>query len=173
MTATVTKGTWSPLPGSLPTSPEPDRVYVLPTRWPGDDVASGRPSYVDYVRYLPKEARAADLPVEFSLPPGSRNYLQEFSADAETWALALAAATLVNDWIIFTVGIFIEMRAKAQGWTSSEAQGLPLKVSIVKIENSSESSETWEFEGSGEDVLEALRIRNQSQRDAGELGSGE
>jgi len=158
MTAKVTIGGWTPLPGSLPAQGELDKVYVIPTRKPGGEATGDFPHYTDNVRYLPKEARAADLPVEFSIPEGSRKYLQEFSIDPEMWSLGLALLTMTSDWLILTVGLFIEMRSKSQGWTSKEAHELPLKVSIVKMDESSSVSETYELEGTGTEVLEALRI---------------
>jgi len=158
MTAKVTIGGWTPLPGSLPAQGELDKVYVIPTRKPGGEATGDFPHYTDNVRYLPKEARAADLPVEFSIPEGSRKYLQEFSIDPEMWSLGLALLTMTSDWLILTVGLFIEMRSKSQGWTSEEAHELPLKVSIVKMDESSSVSETYELEGTGTEVLEALRI---------------
>jgi hypothetical protein len=164
MTAKVTIGAWTPLPGSLPAQGELDKVYVIPTRKPGEEATGDFPYYTDNVRYLPKEARAADLPVEFSIPEGSRKYLQEFSIDPETWSLGLALLTMANEWLIPTVERFIEMRSKSQGWTSEEAHELPLKVSIVKMDESSSVSETYEIEGPGTEVLEALRILKLSKK---------
>lgn len=158
MTAKVITGAWAPLPGSLPAEAGPDKIYVIPTRKPGDEASGDIPRYTDSVRYLPKEARAAGLPVEFSMPEGSRKYLQEFSIDPEMWSLGLALVAMSSDWLILTVGLFIEMRSKVQGWTSEEAHQLPLKVSIAKIDESSGVSETYEIEGAGTEVLEALRI---------------
>lgn len=156
MAAKLTVGAWAPLPGALPVHPENDKVYVIPTRARVDGVED-LPRYTEHVRYLPKEARAAGLPVEFSLPEGSRKYLQEFSIDPEMWALGLALLTIANDWLIATVIQFIELRAKSQGWTSDQAKQLPLKVSIVKLDEEGGRSETYEIEGSGTEVIDALR----------------
>lgn len=155
MAAKLTVGAWTPPPGSLPVHAEHDKVYVIPTRTAVGGV--DEPRYTDKVRYLPKEARAAGLPVEFSMPEGSRKYLQEFAVDPEQWALGLAVLTIANDWLILTVGLFIEQRAKTHGWTRTEAEALPLKVSIVKLDENGGRSETYEIEGSGEDVLGTLR----------------
>jgi hypothetical protein len=163
MTAKITTGAWTPLHGSLPAQADPDKVYVIPTRKPGEEATGDFPRYTDNVRYLPKEARAADLPVEFSMPEGSRVYLQEFSTDPEKWSLGLAVLTMANDWLIFTVGLFIGMRSKSQGWKREEADELPLKVSIVKMDENARVSETYELEGTGTEVLEALRILKEEE----------
>lgn len=156
MVAKLTVGAWTPPPGSLPAHAEHDKVYVIPTRTPRDG-ADDLPRYTEKARYLPKEARAAGLPVEFSMPEGSRKYLQEFSIDPEMWALGLAVLAITNDWLIFTVEKFIEVRARSQGWTRGEAEELPLKISIVKLDKHGGRSETYEIEGSGTDVIDALQ----------------
>lgn len=161
MTAKITEGEWSPLPGSMPANVQPDKVYVIPTRKPADDDQDIIPRYTDNVRYLPKAARAAGIPVEFATPEGTRKYLQEFSIDPEMWALGLTILTMANGWLIFTVEQFISSRAKAQGWTDEMAQELPLKVSIAETS----TSRNIEVEGSGADVLEALRVLKQQSVD--------
>lgn len=123
----------------------------------GDNV----PRYTDNVRYLPKEARAAGVPVEFATPEGTRKYLQEFSVDPEMWALGLAVMTITSDWLVFTIEQFISTRAKVQGWTNEKARELPLRVSIAETS----TSRNIEVEGSGADVIEALRILKQQSLD--------
>lgn len=157
MTARITENEWKPLEGALPKSVSVDTVYVIPTRTPvRDDEEDVLPRYTDQMRYFLKEARGsnASLPVEFSMPPGSRKFISEYSIDPETWALALAVLTMSNDWLILATQAFIDMRAGAQGWTRGQANGLPLKVSIVETE----TSRTVEIEGSGSEVVEALRV---------------
>jgi hypothetical protein len=161
MTANITEGEWSPLPGAMPENVQPDKVYVIPTRKPVNDDGDGTPRYTDNVRYLPKEARAAGVPVEFATPEGTRKYLQEFSIDPEMWALGLALLTITSDWLVFTVEQFIHTRARAQGWTDERARELPLKVSIAETS----TSRNIEVEGSGADVLEALRVLKQQSLD--------
>lgn len=63
---------------------------------------------------------------------------------------------MTSDWLIFTVSLFIDSRAKSQGWSRPEAETLPLKVSIVKMNEDGSASKTYEIEGSGADVIEAL-----------------
>lgn len=161
MTARITEGVWSPLPGAMPENVQPDKVYVIPTRKPKDDNGDETPRYTDNVRYLPKEARAAGIPVEFATSTSTRKYLQEFSIDPEMWALGLAILSITSDWLVFTVEQFISTRAKTQGWAGEKAQELPLKVSIAETS----TSRNIEVEGSGADVLEALRILKQQSLD--------
>lgn len=116
------------------------------------------PRYTDSVRYLPKEARAAGIPLEFATGEGRRKYLQEFSTGPDMWALGLALLTITSDWVIFAVQQFIHTRAKAEGWTHEEAQVLPLKVSIAETS----TSRNIEIEGSGAEVLKALRLLQQN-----------
>lgn len=168
MTAKVTEAEWSPLPGAMPVNVHPDKVYVIPTREPVDDGGDEIPRYTDNVRYLPKAARAAGLPVEFATPEGTRKYLQEFSIDPEVWALGLALLTITSDWLVFTVEQFISSRAKAQGWTEEKVRELPLRVSIAETS----TSRNIEVEGSGADVLEALRVLKQQSLDQGDGGHG-
>ena len=140
MAAAVTTGGWTPLSGSLPISVEADTVYVVPTREPvGDD--GGVPRYTDTVRYLPKDARAAGASIEFSMPEGSREYLQEFSA-AEAWSIALAAASLANAWLVLAVQLLVDRRQSSEGWTSEQANALPLKVSVARVDDGAAVLET-------------------------------
>ncbi|ORV39298.1 hypothetical protein AWC01_13170 [Mycobacterium doricum] len=83
--------------------------------------------------------------------------MQEFSA-VEVWALAVAVVSLASDWLIPTIQHFIEIRRQSQGWTTSEAEALPLKVSIAKLDMNAGISETYELEGSGADVMDALNL---------------
>lgn len=162
MTAKVTVGQWTPLPGAIPEVVDPDKIYVIPTRMtlPTGDDADGGLRYTDNVRYLPKAARSADLPVEFSMPEGSRKYLSEFSSEPETWALGLACLTMASDWLILTVSLFIAHRSDTQGWTPEEAEKLPLRVRVAEAE----TSRNYEIEGASDDVLNALRELNESAR---------
>lgn len=165
MTARVTRAAWAPPAGSLPLRVEAEKIYVIPTRGPVGDGATDIPRYTDNVRNLPKEARAGGVPVEFSMPEGSRQYLQEFSA-AEAWSLGLAAMSLASQWIIFTVEQFIAMRRKSQSWTDEEAKALPLRVYIAQVDQNAALLGTYEIEGSGEDVLDALRLlKNEESRE--------
>lgn len=161
MTAKITEGEWSPLPGAIPDSMQPNKVYIIPTRKPVDDDGDTMPRYTDNVRYLPKAARAAGIPVEFSTPEGTRKYLQEFSIDPEMWALGIALVNMTSDWLIFTVEQFLTHRAKSQGWTDESVLELPLKVSIAETS----TSRNVEIEGSGAEVLEALRVIKQQSLD--------
>jgi hypothetical protein len=150
MAAKITEDDWTPLPGALPDTVEPNSVYVIPTRGPAE--GSIIPRYTETVRYLPKEARAVELPVKFSKDTDSRQFLSEYSADAEMWSLGLACLQMANDWLILTVSLFIGYRAKAQGWSDDEARGLPLRVCVAETE----TGRNYEIEGSGADVLKAL-----------------
>ncbi len=155
MTVNVTEDAWAPLPGSLPAEPRAGVVYVIPTRRPVDD--DGEPRYTDQVRFLPKAARLAGAPVEFSMPEGSRRFLQEFSANPDQWALGIAVLAIANDWLIFTVSQFIELMRHGRGWTAEQAQARPLKVSVVEVNENAGTARTITVEGPAADVLEALR----------------
>jgi hypothetical protein len=157
MTNDVLQREWTPLAGSLPTNPQADTVYVLPTRFAAGDDEQGIPLYTDVVRYLPKEGRAAGIPVEFSLSGDSRKYLSEYAIDPVTLAIALACATVINDWVIKTVEIFRENRAKKAGYSDDEAKSIPLRVSIAKLDPVSGAVEGLELEGPGDAVIEALK----------------
>ena len=152
MAALVIEGEWVPLDGALPKTVDRHKVYVIPTRGPSE--SSGNPRYTDTVRYLPKAARARDLPVEFATPSGTREYLSEYSVDPETWALGLACLQMSSDWLILTVTLFIAHRAEYQGWTPTEVEKLPLKVFVAETE----TGRTFEIEGSGAEVIEALKV---------------
>lgn len=156
MTAKVTEGNWTPLPGALPFAVHADIVYVIPTRTSAapELASNGEIHFLDNVRYFPKAARAKDVPVEFSQPADQRKYLQEFSTDPETWSLGLAVLTLSSDWLIVAVSLFIDLRAKSQGWKSKEAFEHPLKVSVAETG----TGRNYQVEGSGGDVLEALKV---------------
>ncbi|MFB7891218.1 hypothetical protein ACFC1I_03340 [Microbacterium sp. NPDC056044] len=160
MTARITEDEWTPLPGALPGQISDDIVYVIPTRTPvsNDDEADKVPRYTDQMRYFPREARNSEprLPVEFSIPSGSRKFISEYSIDPDVWALGLAVLTMSNDWLIFVTQAFIDMRGRAQGWAPEQAQQLPLKISIVETK----SSRTVEIEGKGSEVIEAIRELN-------------
>lgn len=169
MAAKITENEWRPLPGALPENVQADKVYVIPMRRPMEADEDANPRYTDTVRYLPKEARGAGIPLEFATGERKRKYLQEFSAGPDMWALGLAILTITSDWIIFSVQQFIQTRAKAEGWTQEEAQELPLKVSIAETS----TSRNIEIEGSGAEVLEALRLLQQNapeQRGGGHNG---
>lgn len=162
MTTKVIVGEWRPLPGAIPEVVDLGKIYVIPTRTavPTGDHADGEPRYTDNVRYLPKAARAAELPVEFSMPEGSRKYLSEYSIDPDIWSLGLACFTMANDWLILTVSLFIAHRSSSQGWTAEEAKKLPLKVSVAETE----TGLNYEIEGEGDEVLAALRELNESAK---------
>lgn len=158
MTARISEGEWTPLPGSLPANIKPGTVYVLPTRAPA--AGSETPQYAANVRYLPKLARAADAPVEFATPSGTREYLAEYSVEPEMWSLGLACLQLASDWLVFTVSTFINYRADSQGWKRDEAVQLPLRVTVAETS----TGRNYAIEGSGAEVVEALRVL-QEQRD--------
>jgi hypothetical protein len=162
MTAKVTTSNWSPLPGAIPETLDPETIYVIPTRTilPTLNSSDGELRYTDHVRYLPKAARAAGLPVEFSLPEGSRKYLSEYSIDPEMWALGIACLTMASDWLIATVSLFISERSEAQGWSAEEAKKLPLKVKVAETE----TGLNYEIEGDGDEVIAALRELNGSAK---------
>lgn len=159
MTARITEGEWTPLPGSLPLTVNADTVYVIPTRAPTD--GGGTPRYTDTVRYLPKLARSKEMPVEFATPSGTREYVAEYSIDPEMWSLGLACLQMTSDWLILTVTLFINYRAESQGWKPAEAEQLPLKVTVAETS----TGRSYEIEGSGGDVIEALK---ELQRRGGE-----
>lgn len=156
MTVRVTESEWTPLPGALPSIVQPDKVYVIPTRTAtaSDETAAGDICFTDSVRYLPKAARATGIPVEFSQPEGERRYLQEFSIDPEMWSLGLALLTMGSDWLILTVSLFLDLRADSQGWDPEDALQLPLKVSVAETG----TGRNYQLEGSGRDVIEALKV---------------
>ena len=161
MAAKITEGEWIPLPGSLPETVNADTVYVIPTRAPagGNDT----PRYTDIVRYLPKVARSKDVPVEFATPSGTREYLAEYSIDPEMWSLGLACLQMANDWLILTVTLFISYRADSQGWQQEEAEQLPLKVTVAETS----TGRNYEIEGSGAEVVEALKVLQQERGGSG------
>lgn len=157
MTDSVIQREWTPLPGSLPADLDVEKVYVLPTRYyAGDDDQEG-PLYTDMVRYIPKEGRAAGIPVEFSLPSDSRKYLSEYAVDPITAAIAIACVQIISDWAIMTVQIFRESRARAAGFSEDQAKAMPLRVSVAKLDPSSGEAQGVELEGPGDAVIEALR----------------
>ena len=161
MTARVTEGEWTPPFGSLPEIVHADTVYVLPTRAPAE--GSDTPRYTDTVRYLPKVARFNNVPVEFATRSGTREYLAEYSVSPDTWSLGLACLQMANDWLIMTVTLFISYRAESQGWEQAEAGQLPLKVTVAETS----TGRTFEIEGSGAEVVEALK---ELQRGRGRAG---
>lgn len=167
MTAKVTAGEWTPIPGSLPATVAEGTVYILPTREPASD-GDPVPRYADTVRYLPRDARLAgsDGSIVFSLPENSRHYLQEFSA-AEVWEIALAAAGIANAYLVLAVDLFIQHRMGSEGWTREQADGLPLKVHIAQIEDGFLVSKTLDIEGDGRDVLDALRMLTKGESPTG------
>lgn len=162
MVATITTSNWTPLPGAVPETVQRDRVYVIPTRavTPSGPTTHGGLRYTEHVRFFPKAARAAGLPVEFSMAEGDRKYLSEYSIDPEMWALGIACFTMANDWIIAAVTLFMSERASAQGWSDEEARRLPLKLRVAETETET----NYEIEGEGEDVLAALRELNASAK---------
>lgn len=157
MTAQITEGEWIPLPGALPETVKADTVYVIPTRAPAE--GNDTPRYTETVRYLPKVARSKDVPVEFATPSGTRQYLSEYSIDPEMWSLGLACLQMANDWIIHTVSHFISLRADSQGWQQEEAAQLPLKVTVAETS----TGRNYEIEGSGAEVIEALKVLQQER----------
>lgn len=157
MTARVSRDDWNPIDGALPTAPVDDTVYVVPTRPIIDGKIDKYPLYTEHVRYLPKAARAESAPVVFSIPEEGRNFISEFSADVETWQLALAVVTILNDWLIFTVGMYIGGRAKSRGDTIEQAEKLPLRVTVAETDKKGRPLRTFTVEGAGHEVVEALR----------------
>src|SRR5665647_2175352 len=157
MTARITEGEWTPLLGSLPETVNADTVYVIPTRAPAE--GSDAPRYTDTVRYLPKVARSKEVPVEFATPSGTREYLAQYSIDPEMWSLGLACLQMASDWLILTVTLFISYRADSQGWKPEEAEQLPLKVTVAETS----TSRNYEIEGSGAEVVEALKVLQQER----------
>lgn len=157
MTNQVVKREWTPLPGSLPTAPQIDKIYVLPTRFGAGEQEQEVPMYTDSVRYIPKEGRAAGIPVEFSLPEGSRKYLSEYAIDPITLTIALAVLGPINDWIIWTVDLFRQRRASAAGHSEDQAAITPLRVSLAQVNPTSGAVESIELEGPSSAVIEALK----------------
>jgi hypothetical protein len=140
----------------VPETIDANRVYLIPTRIATQATPRSEPElcYTDHVRYLPKAARANGVPLEFSKPAGERHYLQEFSVDPEMWSLGLALLTVSSDWLILSVSLLISQRADQQGWTIEQAHELPLRVYVAETE----TGRNMEIEGSGADVIEALKI---------------
>jgi hypothetical protein len=52
------------------------------------------------------------------------------------------------------VSLFISQRAGHQGWTEMQAHNLPLRVYVAETE----TGRNIELEGSGADVIEALKM---------------
>lgn len=125
-----------------------------------EDTVDEELRYTEQVRYLPKAARAAGVPVEFSMPEGTRKYLSEYSIDPETWSLGIACLTMASDWLILTVSLFVGQRSTAQGWTIEEAKKLPLKVQVAETE----TGLNYEIEGEGDEVIAALRELQRSAK---------
>lgn len=164
MAAKITEGEWTPLPGSLPNAVDADTVYVIPTRAPAE--GSSVPRYTEAVRFLPKIARSSNVPVEFATPSGTREYLAEYSVDPEMWSLGLACLQMASDWLIYTVTLFMSYRGQSQGWDKEETKRLPLKVSVAETS----TGRNYEIEGSGTEVLEALKVLQGGQRKEGPEG---
>ena len=156
MTVRINEHGWTPLDGAIPETLDADKVYLIPTRTAVQTAEGAKPElcYTDNVRYLPKAARARNLPLEFSQREGERHYLQEFSIDPEMWSLGLAVLTMASDWLILTVSLFISQRADNQGWTDEQAQELPLRVYVAETQ----TGRNIEIEGSSTDVIEALKV---------------
>ncbi|MGP5024980.1 hypothetical protein ACTXI4_07285 [Glutamicibacter ardleyensis] len=157
MTNDVLQSEWTPLPGSLPTDPQTDKIYLLPTRFAAGGDDQGSPLYTDAVRYVPKESRAAGIPVEFSLSGDNRKYLSEYAIDPVTLSIALMCVPVINDWLIKAVEIFLESRARKAGYTQDEAISMPLRVSIAKLDPVSGAVEGLELEGPGGAVVDAIK----------------
>lgn len=155
---------WVPLEGSLPTEPDGGMVYVVPTRPIIDVKVDKYPLYTEHVRYLPKAARADSAPVVFSIPEGDRSFISEYSIDVETWQLALGVVTILNDWLIFAVGAYIGERAKSRGETTEQASKLPLHVAVAEMDKKGRPMRTYTVEGSGDEVIEALRELQSRER---------
>lgn len=161
MTVRITEGQWEPLPGALPETVNADTIYVIPTRMPGE--GRDTPRYTDTVRFLPKIARSAGVPVEFATPSDSREYLAEYSIDPEMWSLGLACLQMASDWLLVSVTLFISHRAESQGWKKEEANELPLRVTVAETS----TGRNYEVEGTGTEVIEALRVLQQGQGSSG------
>lgn len=157
MTNNVIQREWAPLPGSLPTNPQADTIYLLPTRFAAGGDVQGPPLYTDVVRYVPKECRAVGIPIEFSLSGDKRKYLSEYAVDPVTVSIALMCVSVISDWLIMAVEIFFENKARKDGNTQEEAESMPLRVSIAKLDPDSGAVEGVQLEGSKGAVLEALR----------------
>lgn len=150
--------TWTPLPGSLPDEVDPHMVYILPTKKSSKNQSALL--YTDSVRLLPKKARQYQVPLEFATQDG-REFLSEYSIDPETWSIALACLQLANEWIIAAVTLYMTHRAKAQGWSSEQIDQQPLRVHVVETS----TSRRYEVEGTGSDVIEALRVLQNEQNE--------
>lgn len=157
MTERVLMRPWNPDVAGLPAAAEADKVYVLPTRYAAGGAAPRKVLYTDMVRYVPKEARAAGYPVEFSISKKDRAYLSEYSIDPITLAIALACIGPINDWIILTVDLFLRNRGKLSGYSEGQTAKMPLRVSVAEMDLESKCVKGIEIEGPGDDVLEALK----------------
>jgi len=95
--------------------------------------------------------------VEFATSEAARVFLHGFSVDPTTLVVAVAVAQIANSWLVTAVESFIDTRAELQGWSRKQGRRLPLKVAIAETEGKDETSWTCEIEGSGNDVVEAIR----------------
>lgn len=153
----VVQRAWVPLPGSLPTALVEDTLYLVPTRAHRADDDDAVPLYPDATRFVPKEARADGVPMQFAVGTESRRFLSEFSADPNTWVLALALIGPINDWVIYSVQSFISHRSTRLGFTKDEGLTRPLRLSIAEMDNAAGLIRGLELEGTGADVIVALR----------------
>ena len=139
---------------SLPREPQDEVIYVLPTKV--IDGADGVPAYSDAVRSFPKRARASNVAAEFSHSGTDRKFVSEYSA-VSTAEIALALIGPVTDAVLFAVQLFLAHRASNLGVLEEAAQHQPLRLSIARIDRSAQVIEGVELEGTGEDVIAALR----------------
>ena len=166
MTEGLVQRDWVPLPGSLPPVAESGTLYLLPTRMPAGGALVTAPMYLAENRFFPKEARAEGIRAQFSLDRDSRKFLSEFSADASTWALALALIGPITDWVVLGIELFIRGRGRELGYEDEDAKSQKLKVSIAELDQGSSFVRGLEIEGRGADVLEALRTIIPSDQDS-------
>jgi hypothetical protein len=157
MVEPVVQRPWTPLPRSLPADPLADTLYLVPTRAPMRDDDNSVPLYTDTVRFVPKEARADGVPLQFAVSTDSRRFLSEFSADASTWTLALAFVGPLNAWVIYSVQSFLAHRAARLGFEKDEGLNRPLRLSIAEMDITAGLISGLEIEGTGAEVIETLK----------------
>lgn len=151
----IKKTEWAPPLDSLPTDPQDEIIYLLPTRHPAGTDKSGIPYYSDSIRYLPKLARPKGIPIEFSKSGEDRVFLAEYSVDPISLTIVIAVTQMINPWLILAVDFFLTTKAKEYDLNEEEINNCNLKVNIAEL--NPKSIRGIEIEGKSEDVLKAIK----------------
>ena len=138
-------------------TPVADTLYLVPTRVPATNEGGTVPRYDDAVRYVPKEARADGISMQFAVDKDSRAFLSEFSADAATWSLALAFVGPINAWVIYSVQSFLAHRSARLGFEKDEGLTRPVRLKIAEMDIAAGLIKGLEIEGTGAEVIEILK----------------